>query len=276
MESKLRLIYIESLGHSGTTLLDVLLNAHSKIASAGELKKLHEFLPDEKRRCTCGATPINTCEFWSKVLKELEAHGCSPERIRTASKAPEALAENVLLLQTIASVAGVPALVDSSKSLRRLMLLLRSDELDILPVIMVRDPKGQIWSTVRKGRRLLGRIKAYNSTYLKIAWSLRGRPQIWIRYEDLVRDPTSQLKRILDWLGEPLEEDQLDWAAAEKHNINGNRMRFATSSAITADDSWRDNLTLAQRVGIGLGTLPARLLSAKQIGRRPPPSPKGL
>ena len=35
--SKLKIVYIYSLGHSGSTLLDVILNQHSDIQSVGEI-----------------------------------------------------------------------------------------------------------------------------------------------------------------------------------------------------------------------------------------------
>ena len=85
MDAKPRLIYVGTLGHSGTTLLDLLLNAHSRIASAGELKTLQDFLADPSRRCTCGATPLRACPFWAEVFARVEASGYSPEQVRTAS-----------------------------------------------------------------------------------------------------------------------------------------------------------------------------------------------
>lgn len=267
MDAKPRLIYVGTLGHSGTTLLDLLLNAHSRIASAGELKTLQDFLADPSRRCTCGATPLRACPFWAEVFARVEASGYSPEQVRTASKDAADLPANVQLLRAIASVSGADAIVDSSKSLRRLMLLLRSPDLDVLPVIMVRDPRGQIWSTVRKGRSLLDGIKAYNLAYFRAARRLRRRKQVWIRYEDLVEDPAATIRLVLEGISASFEPSQLDWSAAQRHNINGNRMRFASDSPIVHDDSWRTNLTPAQQLAIRVGTFPARWLASTRVRR---------
>ena len=76
---------IRGLGHSGSTILDLALGAHSSIVGLGEavrvLKKprmgeshkgsqqLRDALRFE-RRCTCGAT-AGTCPVWGPLLKSL-------------------------------------------------------------------------------------------------------------------------------------------------------------------------------------------------------------
>ena len=252
MAARLRLIYIASPGHSGSTLLDLLLNAHSKIVSGGELKRFQPFIGDLKRRCTCGITPILACPFWAAVAAELEARRLAPATIRTDGADQGAVDENVVLLQAIAKVGGADILVDSSKTLRRLKLLMESPDIDVLPVILIRDPRGQIWSRIRKGHHFGTALREYRSIYRDLAKSLKDRPQLWVRYEDLATDPKRTLARILALVGEQFEPGQLDWAQSGKHNINGNRMRFSTDSAIVRDESWRGNLTLRQRIAIRL------------------------
>ena len=65
-------IYICSHGHSGSTLLDLLLGAHSKVESLGELS----FLPQDialNLKCTCGL-PIRECAVWREVIRRLCQH----------------------------------------------------------------------------------------------------------------------------------------------------------------------------------------------------------
>ena len=66
-----KVVFIASLSHSGSTLLDLMLNAHPDVASVGELKQLGRFArlekPNRRLRCTCGADSLLTCEFWTKV-----------------------------------------------------------------------------------------------------------------------------------------------------------------------------------------------------------------
>ena len=59
-------VYICAAGHSGSTLLDLLLGTHSKIESLGEISQL----PKEvalNRQCTC-RQPVRSCPVWSEVL----------------------------------------------------------------------------------------------------------------------------------------------------------------------------------------------------------------
>jgi hypothetical protein len=59
-------LYICAAGHSGSTLLDMLLGSHSRVASLGEIINLPmDWATDAP--CTCGAT-VRKCALWSKVV----------------------------------------------------------------------------------------------------------------------------------------------------------------------------------------------------------------
>ena len=58
------LVAVASAGHSGSTLLDVLLGNHSQVCSAGEMNRLTLHAPD--RVCACGAT-VTACDYWNRV-----------------------------------------------------------------------------------------------------------------------------------------------------------------------------------------------------------------
>ncbi len=64
-------IYICGAGHSGSTLLDMLLGSHSQVASLGEISNLPMELA-VNNKCTCGQH-IRNCEVWSDVVRELGA-----------------------------------------------------------------------------------------------------------------------------------------------------------------------------------------------------------
>ena len=68
--SKVKVIFIASLSHSGSTLLDLMLNAHPELVSVGELKQLSRFARFSKPkqpRCTCGTLSLWDCDFWKSV-----------------------------------------------------------------------------------------------------------------------------------------------------------------------------------------------------------------
>ena len=69
-EGAAELVLIGSSSHSGSTLLDLMLGAHSNVSSAGEMNRLSLFA--EERLCTCGA-PVARCAYWNRVLGRLAA-----------------------------------------------------------------------------------------------------------------------------------------------------------------------------------------------------------
>lgn len=69
-------IYIAGRGHSGSTLLTLLLARHPGIAAVGELSLLSlQLFRDEETRwigqCSCGARPLE-CSVWGPILGEIE------------------------------------------------------------------------------------------------------------------------------------------------------------------------------------------------------------
>jgi len=63
-------IYICSAGHSGSTLLDLLIGSHSSVASLGEISQLPKNIA-LNTVCTCGE-PVRSCRLWQKVVVELD------------------------------------------------------------------------------------------------------------------------------------------------------------------------------------------------------------
>lgn len=63
-------LYICGAGHSGSTLLDMLLGSHSRIASLGEIINLPMDLATNST-CTCG-DKVRECDLWTAVVEEFE------------------------------------------------------------------------------------------------------------------------------------------------------------------------------------------------------------
>lgn len=64
-------VFICSAGHSGSTLLDLMLGAHSQMESLGEITHLPKNLA-LNTPCTCGA-PVRECGFWRSVMVDLSS-----------------------------------------------------------------------------------------------------------------------------------------------------------------------------------------------------------
>ena len=63
-------LYITGRGHSGSTILDILLGNSSQIESVGEL--LAGLSRADREPCSCGAT-MSDCGFWREVRSRVEA-----------------------------------------------------------------------------------------------------------------------------------------------------------------------------------------------------------
>ncbi len=65
----IKYVYICSAGHSGSTLLDLLLGSHSRSVSLGEIAQLPKNIALNSR-CSCGS-PLSHCEVWQKIISIL-------------------------------------------------------------------------------------------------------------------------------------------------------------------------------------------------------------
>lgn len=63
-------IFICSAGHSGSTLLDLLIGSHSRVASLGEISHLPKNIA-LNTTCTCGDS-VRACNVWQQVIKDLD------------------------------------------------------------------------------------------------------------------------------------------------------------------------------------------------------------
>ena len=153
----IKIAYITSHGHSGSTLLDLIISAHPKIFSLGEINMLPsiargETIVPEAGRCPCGKDSVHDCNFWSRVdvliktktkldLNSLDLDSKDDKIFRRHNK---------ILFTAVAKVSQNAVLVDSSKSLRRLRRLRQIDGIEIHPVHLIRPAKGLISSMIRK------------------------------------------------------------------------------------------------------------------------------
>ena len=277
----MKIIYIASAAHSGSTLLDLMLNAHSRIVTVGEIKKLALYTRGYKahKRCTCGSRSVLQCPFWNEVgaaIAELSPGRTLADLDVDSDKDLGTFhADNRLLFQAVGKVSGADIIVDSSKSRGRLEMLLATPGLEVFPVFLVRNPKGQILSLSRSAERKkkesaadFGKfISNYSIMNVAIHQLLRRRPHFKVRYEQLVQRPAEVLSSLMTWIGVEYEPQQLNFADHERHNIDGNRMRRHSSSEIRLDDSWRRELNLIQKITIDIGTLPGRFPFLTRRGR---------
>ena len=265
----LRILYITSRGHSGSTLLDLLISGHSALTSVGELKMLSS-VERQRRLCSCHGLEPEECPYWHEVEDVLEERaGLRFADLQLDSPDPWLHHQhNLALYESVAMVSGSRIIVDSSKSLPRLRDLLRGQELyggyELLPIHLLRGPLGLVYSYVKNGSVVTPRDLAlvcynYCNNFFRTEALLDARPHLFVRYEHLACRPEKELRRIMNVLAIPFEEGQLDWGRGPRRNLHGNDMRFRAGGAIRPDRSWRRGLTLSQTCAVLWLTLPVRL-----------------
>lgn len=174
------MIYILGLGHSGSTLLDLVLGSHSKLESVGEIKNLEEYIEDYKL-CSCGKI-ISNCDYWDNVIENYdrlrEQNGFTvkdpyffrdydrkfsiSEKINIFTSGYDSLysqelikeygLKNYYLFHSILNYSEKQFIVDSSKNPYRLVMLKLSKLFDIKVIYLFRDGRANLESKKRKAQ----------------------------------------------------------------------------------------------------------------------------
>jgi hypothetical protein len=255
MSTPIPVIYIAGSSHSGSTLLDLLLGSHSKVESVGEAKKIPELM----ERIVRGESPMCTCQ---NGLAECTLWG--PLVARGMGDLKNDPAANATLFRQILERQGKSVILDSSKTLGRSLLIGRSALFAPVFVHLVRDSRAVAYSSKRK--RLQQKGRGHGTMETACGWrKLNARiprrigkttraPLLLVRYEDLIENPRFALQRILAAAGLCWEEPMLRFRDHVHHNVEGNRMRLASTSEIRCDDEYLRSLGALERLLVTLLT----------------------
>jgi len=269
-DNKIKIIYLLGSGHCGSTLFDLIMDSHSKIAGVGELG----YFPFDREKqdkflCAC-RKPVSKCSFWKGVFQNipegipwLEIHRKKVDFLFNRAKyfftidkkkdvdLEKYLEFNQETYQRIADLSGKRVIFDSSKiDIDRADLLLKSDKLEMFFVHLVRDGRGVTYSYKMKYGRVLSPIFRWALRNIKIEIFRRRYPGkfIFVKYEDFCKNPEQEVKRIVESIGLNFEPQMLDFRDKDHHQVGGNRLKFDTSSEIKEDLVWKDKLPLFDRL----------------------------
>lgn len=272
----MKIAYIVGLGRSGSTLLDLMLNAHSQVCTVGEAKDLWSKAHVLKRirqkprgyfthgsRCTCQAETIWKCPFWISVNQHLHQHsGLSLTDLDIESNDFDRFhRDNLLFFQAVSKAGNVQVVVDSSKGLRRMKKLMKIPEIDVVPIHIVRNAQGRA-NSVRKNRfKIYTPSIHYSYNAFRLFFHLLPLKHAMVRYEYLVTHPQNQLSHVMNYLDLHFERNQLYWAEYEAHNLSGNSMNRNNDSTLKLDDSWKYELTPFQKQMIQILSAPGNAIN---------------
>jgi hypothetical protein len=285
------IIYIAGYGRSGSTLLDIILSQSKYIKSTGALSNFSEWVLND-RKCACGES-LSECVVWSSIIhKFCDRHGESAieqyELLRKRYESRSSFWKGIFvspfgrdyniytkytksLYDLIFNEFDTAVLVDSSKSstdsVLRAYNLSKIDEFDVKYIMLVRDPRGCIYSVIN-GKGSPERVR---KKYPKFIWALRavnGWLQanfyanysmsqlqkdnvIMVSYEEFISDPLNTIGRLSEFTGVDLSDVNSVIANGKDivpgHNLGGNRLRFSKHIKLRLDERWKEELSFFYR-----------------------------
>ncbi len=238
-------LYVMGRGHSGSTILDILVGGSASVESLGELVSgLKHY--ETGGHCACGAL-VRDCPFWDEVRRRFEARGldwiefCRASRRQTdvrrwlptrLARADDPARRQLAAMtqafsEAVAEASGKPHLLDSNKETARGLFLLRYVP-EARIIHLVRDPRGVLRShywRVAEGRDFRFMDRHHSSGWTGPVWLIvaaaswtvgnllceaarRIAPErvLQLRYEDLRADPAGTMRRIGTAFGLSLED----------------------------------------------------------------------
>ena len=203
-----RLVYLAGSGHTGSTLLALLMNAHPAIASVGEIAvkpKIRHKGGALRQKCSCGAL-IAECGFWQSVFQKVRDEGIDfgPSNWANDYRFTHPLVHRLLtrdssyalvrgvrrfierygpmyrwrirqidraneaFVRAVLETAGAEVFLDTSKGPMRLARLVNSARFDLRIVTLVRDVRGYAASAQRRGKGLMDAAETWKNDQLAI------------------------------------------------------------------------------------------------------------
>lgn len=201
-------VLIAGAGHSGSTLLGLVLGASSAVFYAGEARKStfigDEKKPEKKRVCKlCGPS----CPIWGGFR----------------------LAPGVHLYDELTRRTGRRIIVDSTKSrewIEPQIASLKRQGTPMAMVLLTRDGRAVVNSRLRKYPSISAREHAARwLEQIRAAEELAQRfpgHVTRLRYEELASNPESSIRRVAEELGIAFEQAMLEPWTTEQHPLGGN------------------------------------------------------
>ena len=151
-----KMVYITSLGHSGSTLLNLLIGRHPKMIGLGEVNNSIGKINKKQNMCTCGLSALE-CQIWGEVLKkEINDKYNSITDIYTD------------LFQLVHNKYGKDKIIcDSSKNIEWFNKI-NKQVINNKVIFLVKDVRAYSHSLIRKNRKIVNKSLKHKLLNFKI------------------------------------------------------------------------------------------------------------
>jgi len=242
-----KVVFVASLAHSGSTLLDMIIGAHQSAVSMGEIWNALRRANDPQRQCTCGKT-ADDCPVWGPLLEW--------SRKNTSASMDKKYAS---VIDAVRNEYGNDVfIVDSSKQTKPLELVVSNPDIEAKILFLVKDIRSYIIShreksTINRTNKTRNLKTLYDRYFLyNIYRWYRGNAEIekflrsrslgyfQIGYEELCFRPEEMLKKLCMFIEIEFHPNMLSAKNSRSHIIRGNEMRYSEKkvSEIVYDHRW--------------------------------------
>jgi hypothetical protein len=209
-------VYVAGSGHTGSTLVALLLDAHPRIVSVGEAAitpRIRSRGRAAHQPCSCGAT-LGTCTFWQRIFASVNAQGYDfgpnrwtndyrienalTHRLLTRDSAHRSVrllqrwcgrylpihagrmrradAVNVAFIRAALDASASDVFCDTTKNVLRLSRLRDLPQLDVKVIRLVRDVRGYVASAKRRGQSVADAARTWRADQELISEAVRTLP----------------------------------------------------------------------------------------------------
>ncbi|MFW2439054.1 MAG: sulfotransferase [Arenicellales bacterium] len=238
------IIFIASLDHSGSTMLDNILANHSQMVGLGEIEyviKQYINFPNsvEIQKCSC-EIEAEKCAFWGEVILRFrkENHLTLPNGYE-------------IVIEVFNKIYGESAiLVDSSKYRTALRVLKELPAVNVQVLHLLKDVRAYTISRLDRAREKFGKNgfllphKQFRH-WIRVNRSLlniledSNMPFMRVGYEEICLDPVGTLNKVCTFIDVKFEHSMLELNKGGGHCLVGNRMRLQNKNRrLIYDSRW--------------------------------------
>jgi len=163
----------------------------------------------------------------------------------------KALNNSTILLEILSHYVSNPdtILLDASKTVTRLNQTLINKSFPVKVIALVRDGRGTINSWLKDEQNpFVETVKSWRfhmENQQKSLRSIKAKDKIFVRYEELCRNPEVELLRLCDFLEIPYQEKMLAMAGPF-HMLGGNPGTYERTKTIRLDTGWEQKFDQEQ------------------------------
>jgi Sulfotransferase family len=252
-------IFVVGAGRSGTTLLQLMLNAHPEIAIAGEVTFFDQILPlrskfpdlDTPERIDRLFALLPRLKLY-KYLTEVDTIFPEVQQRVKADPAPSYEKLYRFILEAYGAARGARRFGEKTPSNIRHLDALASIFPNCKIIHVIRDPRATVASRTK--------VPIFSNDVLthSIKWKLDiccGRAfaqesHIYreIHYEKLVVEPVATLRHVCRFLGEEYDDRMLEYHWSSAKHIKGEPWKYGTQDPVyrSSLETWRRELSEGQ------------------------------